>query len=251
MKKTLLFIAAMLCSIMVSSLTACGDESVENAGVNLADSCYSLRVMKYSSEWYVQTVIASVPEGSDAIIGTPVLFHRSCMKDFTFYEGDTLDVKIPHIYKEGDDVEAINYPGVPDSLHPYVTHVIPFNSTPVRPLLKNVSAIYYLTDSCFEVKLLEKNSQGKSWSALVNKKPNGFDADKINELDTINVLTVANNTDERFYPMHSGDVLTVRLARYETHEVQTCDWNGSTWHSKAPDDLHYHIIAPLIAYYGY
>jgi len=31
-KKTMLFIAAMLCSIMVTSMTACGDESIENAG---------------------------------------------------------------------------------------------------------------------------------------------------------------------------------------------------------------------------
>ena len=68
-KKTMLFIAVMLGCIIATSLTSCGDESIENAGVNLADSCYSLRVMKYSSEWYVQTVIAAVPEGSDAIIG--------------------------------------------------------------------------------------------------------------------------------------------------------------------------------------
>ena len=260
-KKTMLFIAAMLCSIMATSLTACGDESVEDVPETpkdttenktpddiYADSYFSLRVMRYSSTGYVQTVILSQGGKPTSYFGMPALFHRDKMKNFTFYEGDTLDVTLEYLYI----LEQRNYPGVPDSLQYYVADgAYPYGSTPVRPLFKNVSAIYYLTDSCFEVKLLEKNSQGKSWSAVVNKKPNGFDANKINELDTINVLTVANNTDERFYPMHSGDVLTVRLARYETHEVQTCDWNGSTWHSKAPDDLHYHIIAPLIAYYGY
>ena len=259
-KKTLLFIAAMLGCIMATSLTACGDESVEDIPDApkdttekenktpddiYADSYFSLRVMKYSSTGYVQTVILSQGGKPTSYFGMPVLFHHNYMKDFTYYEGDTLNVIVEYPFI------LVHYPEVPDSLQDYVREVYPYGSTPVRPLFKNVSAIYYLTDSCFEVKLLEKNSQGKSWSAVVNKKPNGFDANKINELDTINVLTVANNTDERFYPMHSGDVLTVRLADYETKGVKTGEWKPEDWHSKAPDDLHYHITKPLIAYYGY
>ena len=69
-KKTLLFIAAMLGGIMATSLTACGDESIEDIPDApkdttenktpddiYADSYFSLRVMKYSSTGYVQTVI--------------------------------------------------------------------------------------------------------------------------------------------------------------------------------------------------
>ena len=263
MKKILLFLSAMLGCIIATSLTSCGDESVEDIPEApkdttekenktpddiYADSYFSLRVMKYSSTGYVQTVILSQGGKPTSNFGMQALFHRDKMKNFTFYEGDTLDVTLEYLYILGPR----NYPGVPDSLQYYVADgAYPYGSTPVRPLFKNVSAIYYLTDSCFEVKLLEKPSQGKSWSAVVNKKPNGFDANKINELDTINVLTVANNTDERFYPMHSGDVLTVRLADYETKGVKTGEWKPEDWHSKAPDDLHYHITKPLIAYYGY
>ena len=244
-KKTMLFIAAMLGCIMVSSLTSCGDESIENAGVNLADSCYSLRVMKYSSEWYVQTVIASVPEGSDAIIGTPVLFHRSCMKDFTFYEGDTLDVKIPHIYKEGDDVEAINYPGVPDSLHPYVTHVIPFNSTPVRPLFKNVSSVYYLADGFFNVELLKKHNGSYVWRAVVNRIPDNYTGSMVVVHDTINSFIIPNNIDDS-YPMSVGDTLCVRLARYVSSLGETTDWTV-----KGLDDTHRTITKTLFGHFGY
>ena len=256
MKKTLIFIAAVFGGIMATSLTACGDESTEDIpdvpkdtteNQDIEGKIYSLQVTLYSSTGFVETRASSVPEESELPLGEAVHFNRRDLEGITFYEGDTLDVIMSNIMRKQYATPA---DGTPISYY-YTCNVRAVGSNPVRSIFKDVSAIYYLTDEYFEVKLLEKDTQGKSWSAVVNKKPNGFDANKINELDTINVLTVANNTDERFYTMHSGDVLTVRLARYETHEVQTCDWNGSTWNSKAPDDLHNHILAPLIAYYGY
>ncbi len=255
-KKTLLFIAAMLGGIIVTSLTACGDESTEDIpdvpketteNHDIEGKIYSLQVMVYSSTGFVETRASSVPEDSELPLGEGVFFNRRDLEGFTFYEGDTLDVIMSNIMRKQYATPA---DGTPISYY-YTCNVRAVGSNPVRPIFKDVSAIYYLTDEYFEVKLLEKDTQGKSWSAVVNRKPNGFDAYDINNLDTLDKLTVANNTDERFYPMRSGDLLTVRLAGYETEGVKTGEWKPEDWHSKAPDDLHYHITKPLIAYYGY
>ncbi len=254
-KKTMLFIAAMFGGIIATSLTSCGDESTEDIpevpkdtaeNQDIEGKIYSLQVTLYSSTGFVETRASSVPKDSELPLGEGVFFNRRDLEGFTFYEGDTLDVIMSNIMRQQYATPA---DGTPISYY-YTCNVKAAGSNPVRSLFKDVSAIYYLTDGNFEVKLLEKDTQGKTWSAVVNRKPNGFDAYDINNLDTLDVLTVANNTDERFYPMRSGDLLTVRLAGYETEGGQPSEWAGN-WRSKGADDLHYHIIAPLIAYYGY
>ena len=252
MKKTLLFIAAMLGCIMVSSLTSCGDESIEDVPETskdttenknpydiYADSYISLRVMKYSSTGYVQTVILSQGGKPTSYFGMPVLFHHNYMKDFTYYEGDTLNVIVEYPFI------LVHYPEVPDSLQDYVREVYPYGSTPVRPLFKNVSSVYYLADGFFNVELLKKHNGSYVWRAVVNRIPDKYTGSMVVVHDTINSFIIPNNIDDS-YPMSVGDTLCVRLARYVSSLGETTDWTV-----KGLDDTHRTITKTLFGHFGY